>query len=213
MSLYKTIKKNYSFLRYLEHQLIKKINLHGNVIDLGAKSENERYFEHLNLDAVNKLEFCDIFSDSENVKCINLEKQFTLRSDNYDSVLYFNVLEHIYNYQNVISETLRILKKGSNCHVIVPFMWHYHGDPDDFNRFTHTALYRKFTDAGFRSVKIFPIGHGYWNILVNLLYKRVPFIIFKFLILKIFMKIQNIEDKILGININYCLAYYIKAKK
>ena len=38
MSLYKTIKKNYSFLRYLEHQLIKKINLHGNVIDLGAKN-------------------------------------------------------------------------------------------------------------------------------------------------------------------------------
>ena len=44
VSLYKTLKKNYSYLRYLEHEIIAKIQLKGSFIDLGAKSETERYY-------------------------------------------------------------------------------------------------------------------------------------------------------------------------
>lgn len=213
MSLYKTIKKNYSFLRYLEHQIIKKIDLHGNVIDLGAKSENERYYEHLNLDAVDNLEFCDISSKSKNIRILNLEEKFSIDSNFYDSVLYFNVLEHIYNYNNLISETHRILKRNCFCHVIIPFMWQYHGDPDDFNRFTHTALYRKFTEVGFGSVEVYPIGCGIWIAIANLLYKRIPSRLLKYLTLKTFMTLQTIEDSIKDVKNEYCLAWYLKAKK
>ena len=92
-------------------------------------------------------------------------------------------------------------------------MWHYHGDPDDFNRFTHTALYRKFTEVGFRSVEVYPIGCGIWTVIGNLLYKRIPSRLLKYLTLRTFMTLQIIEDNIIGVKNEYCLAYYLKAKK
>lgn len=213
VSLKQTLKDGYSFLRYLEHMRVAKISLTGSVIDLGAKSEHERYFSHIDMSRVEKIEFCDILPNSENVLQINLEKPFDIKDKSYDHVIYFNVLEHIYNFQNVILESYRILKSGGECHCIIPFMCPYNGDPGDFNRFTHTALYRKYKDAGFETVEIWPIGGGFWSLIANLLARKTNFWWLKYAIIKSFMCLENFDNRINGKSSIYALAYYVRAVK
>lgn len=213
VSLKQTLKDGHSFLRYLEHMQLAKVSLAGRIIDLGAKSEKERYFKHIDMSKVEKIEFCDILPKSVNVIQINLEKPFDIKDKSYDHVLYFNVLEHIYNYQNVICESYRILRPGGESHCIIPFMWPYHGDPDDFNRFTHTALYRKYTDAGFETVEIWPLGGGFWSLIANLLSRKVKVWWLKYPIIKSLMLLEALEHSINGKNSIYPLAYYVRAVK
>lgn len=213
VSLKQTLKDGYSFLRYLEHMRVAKISLSGNVIDLGAKSASERYFSFIDMSGVEKLEFCDILPQSENVLQINLEKPFNIKDNSYDHVMYFNVLEHIYNYQNVILESYRILKTDGECHCIIPFMWHYHGDPDDFNRFTHTALYRKYKDVGFENVEIWPIGGGFWTLIANLITLKINVWWLKYAIIQTCMFLENIAQRIYGKRLNFALGYYVRAVK
>lgn len=212
-NLKKTIKQNYSYLRYLEHEIIHKIKPTGKYIDLGAKSDTERYYNYLDMSYVTEKNFCDIISDSPKVKKINLEEKFSLDSDHYETVIYFNVLEHIFNYTNLIDESYRILKDNGTAHVIVPFMWQYHGDPDDFNRFTYTALYRKYTDAGFNSVEIIPIGAGRFNVIAMHLSTIFKSKIYKLNLIRFFRILQKIEDMVSSNTHHFCLAYYIKAIK
>ena len=114
VSLKQTLKDGNSFLRYLEHMRVAKISLSGNVIDLGAKSANERYFSFIDMSGVEKIEFCDILPQSENVLQINLEKPFNIKDNSYDHVMYFNVLEHIYNYQNLIQKDFLLMFENSH---------------------------------------------------------------------------------------------------
>ena len=213
VSLKQTLKDGYSFLRYLEHMRVAQISLNGNVIDLGAKSEKERYFKYIDMSRVEKIEFCDILPLSENVLQVNLEKPFNIKDESYNHVIYFNVLEHIYNYQNVILESYRILKSDGECHCIIPFIWPYHGDPDDFNRFTHTALYRKYKDVGFKTVEIWPIGGGFWCLIANLLSRKTNLWWMKYAIIKTFMCLESFEQRVSGKRSNYALAYYVRAVK
>lgn len=213
LSLIQTIKNNHSYLRYLEHEIIRNIIAKGEFIDLGAKSDAERYYDYLDMSNVTEAHFCDIISSSSKVKTLNLEKSFDLDSESYDTVIYFNVLEHIYNYKNLIQESHRILKKDGRAHVIVPFMFEYHGDPDDFNRFTHTALYRKYTDAGFSAVRVTPIGPGRFNVIGMYLSTILKNKFYKILIISICRFLQKFENLFIKSPNRFCLAYYVEAEK
>lgn len=211
VSLTSHLKNRLSFLRYLEHQILERVSLRGAVIDLGAKSDDECYFSYIDTSQVASIDFCDIVSSSENVQKINLEKPFPIDSDTYDAVIHFNVLEHIYDYKNVIDESFRILRSGGESHCIIPFLWNYHGVPDDFNRFTHTALYRKFTDSGFSNVEVTPIGGGFWLLIASLFSKKVPRWWFQFLVISFFSFIDRLEQAARGPQRTYALAYYVRA--
>jgi len=213
MSLVQTLKENFSFLRYLEHEKLKSIRINGRVIDLGAKSEDERYFKYIQKDNIEKIDFCDIEPKSPRVIKLNLEQPFPVGEEIYDHVLYFNVLEHIYNYRNLVNESYRILKCGGEAHCIVPFMWKYHGDPDDFNRFTHTALYRKFSEAGFLKVEVLPIGGGFWTLIASLFSQKVKIWWIKYLIIRLFLAVGSMEEKLVGKKSSYALAYIVRAIK
>ena len=50
------------------------IILHGDGIDLGAKSKDAKYYQYLNLSNVNNIVFVDYFSKDKNMVDINLEE-------------------------------------------------------------------------------------------------------------------------------------------
>lgn len=62
--------------------------------------------------------------------------------DSVDAFMSMFALEHIYDFQAVIAECFRCLKPGGRLLLAVPFMYYYHAAPDDFFRFTHSALDR-----------------------------------------------------------------------
>lgn len=59
-----------------------------------------------------------------------------------DAFMSMFALEHIYDFQAVIDEAYRCLKPGGRFLLAVPFLYYYHAAPDDFFRFTRSALDR-----------------------------------------------------------------------
>lgn len=167
--------KAMSLLRKLEYKKIAELRIDGKIIDLGG-DKRSGYHELIKGDhtitAVNLNPTCG--ADL----CFDLEKKFPLDNDSYDAVLCMNVLEHIFNYQNVLSESFRVLKSGGVLAGVVPFLFNVHGSPNDYFRYTGEALEKMFSNAGFRNIKVEELGTGVFSVLFQIKYGfyRINFI-------------------------------------
>jgi SAM-dependent methyltransferase len=63
-----------------------------------------------------------------------------IASDSADCVFLVSVLQHIPSPQKAIDEAFRVLRPGGVIYVNVPFIFFYHQDPEDFNRFSVPGL-------------------------------------------------------------------------
>ncbi len=61
------------------------------------------------------------------------------RSEAFDSLCCFNVLEHVYEVRSSILEIARVLKPGGTFYLFVPFLINVHSDPYDYHRYTAAA--------------------------------------------------------------------------
>jgi len=106
------ILKGKSLTRILENNEYKNIELKGEVIDLGSKSDNASFYRFIKSKKGANITFTDFNPTTEGVLKIDLEKKLDITSEQYDMAILNNVLEYIYNHQNCINETYRILKSG-----------------------------------------------------------------------------------------------------
>ena len=82
----------------------------------------------------------DVFYDGKNLP-FNDEK--------FDAMLCTEVLEHVFNIDELLQEFKRVLKKGGKAIITTPFMWEEHEMPYDFARYTTPALKHLYTKHGF----------------------------------------------------------------
>lgn len=94
--------------------------------------------------------------------------------DTYDTVLCLNVMEHIYNYQHLANEVVRITKPNATVIGFVPFLMWYHPDHRDFFRYTHEALEKIFVATGARKIHIEPVAFGPATAAAHLLLLSFP---------------------------------------
>ncbi|WP_020526573.1 methyltransferase domain-containing protein [Flexithrix dorotheae] len=73
-------------------------------------------------------------------KIANLNESIPYQDDMFDTVLLTDVLEHISNPKNLVSEINRVLKKGGKVIITVPFFYWIHEPPHDFFRYTEFSL-------------------------------------------------------------------------
>jgi uncharacterized protein YbaR (Trm112 family) len=102
-----------------------------------------RYSEHeitLNLRPFSNV---DLVGDAHNIP---------LKSGTVDSVICNAVLEHVYDPETVVSEILRVLKPGGILYAEVPYIFFFHGYPNDFKRYTKEGMRRLF--AGLADAEI-----------------------------------------------------------
>jgi SAM-dependent methyltransferase len=78
--------------------------------------------------------------------------------NSFDTIIAFNLLEHIYNHEHVLKEAARVLRRDGTFYLWVPFLIGYHPDPADYFRYTHTCLERKLQAAGFRNLEVSSVG-------------------------------------------------------
>lgn len=77
------------------------------------------------------------------------------------------VLEHVADPRAVLAELFRVLAPGGGLWLTVPFVGELHEEPFDFYRYTPYALRELLGGAGFRDVRVEPLG-GYFSTLAQL---------------------------------------------
>ncbi len=146
-SILKSIKKN-------------AIHLTGNLLDFGCGSKPyKKLFGHLNSyigvdylmeGRVDKQNEVDVFYDGKKIPFV---------SNHFDSILCTEVLEHVFNINEVLQEFNRVLKTGGKALITTPFMWEEHEMPYDFARYTTPALQQLYTQNGFKIIDNFKTGN------------------------------------------------------
>jgi SAM-dependent methyltransferase len=79
-----------------------------------------------------------------------------------DTVVSFQVMEHLSEPKIFLLEAFRILKSGGTIIITVPFMWHVHEAPYDYYRYTRYGLHYLLSEAGFADIEICE-NTGFWQ--------------------------------------------------
>jgi len=150
-----------TLIRRAELKAFSHIPLSGLVLDLGGVKHSSylsAFHGKFSVTTVNMDERTnpDIIHD--------LEKPLPIREGTYDSVLLINVLEHVFDYRVLLKESARVVKQGGVAVVAAPFLFPFHGSPDDFHRFTGAALRRELEIAGFSRVSLKTLGGGIFSL-------------------------------------------------
>ncbi len=108
------------------------------------------------------IKFTDLITESEDIIKMDLEKTIPIDSNSQDFLILSNVLEHLYDHNNCVSESFRVLEEKGVLIGSVPFLKEVHPDPNDYFRYTNQGLERIFLKAGFKkeNIKIKPLGYG-----------------------------------------------------
>lgn len=174
----KDIWQNKTLVRSLMHIAIDKKNIKGLTLDIGG-GNNPEYWNILQKDDNVKIINLDLKNLKEqNSHHIDLESDTLPYNDvSIDTVLMFNILEHIYNYRHLTKEVARVLRSGGEIIGFVPFLVNYHPNPHDYFRYTKESLLRIFEEAGLKDIKISGVGRGPFSVNYNNIVLSVPRII------------------------------------
>jgi SAM-dependent methyltransferase len=160
-----------SLLRLAEHTALSSVTLSGRVLDLGGEKGSDYlncfkgHFEVTTVNMDGKVP--DIVHD--------LEKPLPVADSSYDHVLLINVLEHIFAYQQLLRESMRMLKPGGTAVIVVPFLFPVHPSPQDYRRFTASALQKELSEIGYRDISVEALGGGVFTTCYLFIDRLLPF--------------------------------------
>jgi 2-polyprenyl-3-methyl-5-hydroxy-6-metoxy-1,4-benzoquinol methylase len=139
---------------------------------------------------------CDAVQSSENVvDTICLAKELPYQNEAFDTVFSTQVLEHVFEQQQMINEAARILKQNGCLILSVPFTWELHEEPYDFFRITKYGLKEMFEKSGFQ-IEYIKANGGKWAALFQMMINTV-YSTFKYKTVKAkFLKIIFLELKL-----------------
>lgn len=190
----------------LDYRLHKE-RVKGQILDLGSGGK-DRYSTTIPKDN----NACFVLLDLKKGDKVDFETDsLPIENDRFDTVLLLNVLEHLYNYKNLLMEVQRIKTKEGVLIGFVPFLMWYHPDHHDYFRFTHEALHRILTDVGFTEVKVEVIHLGPFTAAFHIIHTSVPIFLRPILFV-----IPYILDHVFNIlrpnkSQRYALGYYFQA--
>lgn len=203
----------YSILRILQILEIKKLKIHGSILDAGSKKSISNVTNYIfNKD---KIVYLDNFSNNPNDLNINLEILENNVDYTFNNVFLMNVLEHIYNHQNCLNNCYNLLSKDGFFFGSTPFIFAIHPSPNDYYRYTEESLRKSLEIARFKNIEIKVLAGGigicFYSLVFNIT-KKIP-LLNNFLIILIY-----IFDKIIfcfskKIKNSLPLGYIFSAKK
>lgn len=172
------ISKGKSLCRILQNIECGYYSLSGNIIEFGAAPNSKKNFSNLLTKKKNNIHYADKFIKKKGVINVDLNKKTSLKKNFYNSVIFFNVMEHLININNSKIEITRILKKKGLLIGSTPFLYRFHGAPSDYYRFTK-PFFEEFFKKEFKIIKICNLGFGPMTCCFSMIFditKKIPFI-------------------------------------
>ncbi|MEJ5263064.1 MAG: class I SAM-dependent methyltransferase [Ignavibacterium sp.] len=132
------------------NSLAKELN--GKILDVGCGTKP--YESFFNYSDYIGLEFdTGIDSEKKTADFYYDGKIFPFDSESFDSVICNQVLEHVFEPKEFLSEINRILKPGGKFLITVPFVWDEHEQPYDFARYSSFGLVYLLEKNGFKILR------------------------------------------------------------
>jgi hypothetical protein len=161
-------------LRDAQDKALATLTLSGNVLDLGGdqRSAYQRLFRgSFRLTTVN------LANDARPDIVHDLERPLPVADEAYEHVLLINILEHIYDYKQLLAEASRVTRMNGTVIIAVPFLYPIHRSPTvhDYRRFTDDALRHECAAAGLTIVQLDALGTGVFCAASSLLSRALPF--------------------------------------
>lgn len=150
----------------INQQIAYSLPYKGYVIDLGCGTTPYKSYilkvadKYIGVDWENSLhnqEHVDVFAD--------LCNQLPFEENCADTVVSFQVMEHLTEPDFFLSECYRILKSNGRIFITVPFMLHVHEEPNDYFRYTRYGLEYLLKKNGFVDIEI-KENTGFWQMWV-----------------------------------------------
>lgn len=93
------------------------------------------------------------FINTDNTSILADLHSIPLKDESIECIFCTGTLEHVEYPENVLKETVRVLKKDGIVYIDVPFMQCYHPDPEDYWRFTIKGLELICVRNGFAKIE------------------------------------------------------------
>ncbi|MFA5745051.1 MAG: class I SAM-dependent methyltransferase [Candidatus Paceibacterota bacterium] len=203
-----------SFLRREEYKMLAQLSIDGAILDVGG-SKKSGYHELIK--GKHTITTGNINEDYGIDVVFDAQESWPFEDSSFDGVLLINVLEHLYRYDIAIEEAYRVLKEGGVIAGVVPFVFNVHGSPNDYFRYTKSALLKMFGDRGFKDVRIVELGTGAFSVIYHCL---LGFVRFDWLATPLIAFFGGIDKLILRLKPNnkmsakeMPLGYYFEAEK
>jgi SAM-dependent methyltransferase len=143
----------------------------GNLLDIGCG--NKPYAHWIN-PKVDSYLGCDIVQSSKNnVDILCPANAIPLDSNQFDTIISTQTIEHLGDYKGMLKEAFRLLKSGGRFIVSGPMYWPLHEEPYDFHRFTKHGFEFELKNAGFEELIILPNG-GKWALMGQVIAQTLP---------------------------------------
>lgn len=199
LSIIKQIINGKSLLRAMLNCEIKGMPAYGTVIDLGSGNRRPSYYKYLDFKSNSRVFTVNIVSTSVPDVISDLEDKFPFKDGCTDTIIAFNLLEHIYRYGNFVRECRRVLKKNGRLYIFVPFLVRYHPDPQDYFRFTYEALNKIIVGSGFKVESIREVGRGPFTAACSQIDGILSFNIFTRMLFALLVITAAVGDWIVGL--------------
>ncbi len=149
LSILKSVAGGKTLLRAAFNQSLKQLPvLQGSIADIGGtRTPRSSYLDILRFDAASQLTLINI-DPNAGADIVADAIDLPLQDASQTAVLCFNVLEHVADPRKAMREIGRILKPGCSAYIETPFLVRVHGHPQDYHRFTDTALRDMADQAG-----------------------------------------------------------------
>jgi len=135
----------------------------GRVVDLGCGTAPYKTDILTVADEYIGVDWKNSFHDQCNVDIFaSLTEPLPIEDEFADIVSSFQVMEHLPESSDFLSECFRIFKPGGNLFLTIPFMWHVHEAPHDYYRYTRHGLEYLLNKNGFSAIEV-KERTGFWQ--------------------------------------------------
>tara|TARA_B100001057_G_scaffold482353_1_gene557538 strand:- start:435 stop:1100 length:666 start_codon:yes stop_codon:yes gene_type:complete len=170
------LSKKYSPLRIFQIMEANKVSIKGKSLEFGAYKDQKKNFS-THLQGKKNFQYTNLKKDKKNnILEGDLNQKLKFKSNYYQNLVIFNVLEHLNNPIKSLKELNRILKKGGLLIGSTPFLYQVHGAPNDYLRFTKNYLINEFKKEKFKVIYVKELGYGPFLAAFSILFPYLKFL-------------------------------------